>query len=310
MVRPVHTYSIVAYDPESKELGVAVQSHYFNVGSLVPWAEAGVGAVATQSFVEVSYGPLGLALMRAGKSAEQALQSLLASDAQADQRQVAMVDALGGVAVHTGSKCIQAAGHKTGAGYSVQANLMRNDTVWGAMSEAYEGTQGDMAERLMSALEAAEAEGGDIRGKQSAALLVVGGERTGNPWQGRLFDVRVDDHAGPLPELRRLLELRGHTAWATGGEDADGRVAGGGAVRAGGAGVQRLGGDDAGRGEQPGIAFLARGGDGGRGEGGRRAANPRRVYALDPAWRELVPRLVGVGSVPDKPELVKRLTDA
>src|SRR3954469_11130330 len=123
MLRPVHTYSIVAFDSESKQLGVAVQSHYFSVGSIVPWAEAGVGAVATQSFVEGTYGPLGLALMRAGKSAEQALQSLLASDPQADQRQVAIVDARGGVAVHTGSKCIPAAGHKTGAGYSVQANL-------------------------------------------------------------------------------------------------------------------------------------------------------------------------------------------
>src|SRR3954468_15706747 len=158
MLRPVHTYSIVARDAQTNQLGVAVQSHYFNVGSIVPWAEAGVGAVATQSFVEVTYGPLGLALMRAGKSAEQALHSLLASDPQAETRQVAMVDAQGGVAVHTGSKCIAAAGHKTGANDSVQANMMRNDTVWGAMSDAYEETKGDMAERLMSALEAAEEE--------------------------------------------------------------------------------------------------------------------------------------------------------
>ena len=167
--RPVHTYSIVARDPATGELGVAVQSHWFSVGPLVPWAEAGVGAVATQSFVEVSYGPLGLELMRAGRSAAQALGSLLATDDNAAVRQVAMIDAAGRVAAHTGDKCIDAAGHRTGDNFSVQANLMRNDTVWGAMAAAFESTPGPLAERMLAALAAAEAEGGDIRGRQSAA---------------------------------------------------------------------------------------------------------------------------------------------
>jgi uncharacterized Ntn-hydrolase superfamily protein len=204
---PAHTYSIVARDPETEQLGVAVQSHYFNVGSIVTWAQAGVGVVATQSFAEISYGPLGLALLRAGKSAEQTLTGLLAADPQAQTRQVAMADAQGNVATHTGSKCIEAAGHRQGAGYSVQANLMARDTVWDAMAGAYEGAGGDLAERLMVALEAAEAEGGDIRGKQSAALLVVSGELMSNSWGGRIFDLRVDDHPEPLPELRRLLAI-------------------------------------------------------------------------------------------------------
>lgn len=205
--RPAHTYSIVAHDPESNQLGVAVQSHYFSVGPVVPWAEPGVGAVATQSFVDVRYGPLGLALMRAGKSAEDALAGLLASDPQSDVRQVAMVDAQGNAAAHTGVRCIAEAGHRKGAHYSVQANLMLRNSVWDAMAEAFERTQGDLAERLVVALEAAEAEGGDIRGKQSAALLVVSGDRGEPPWSGRVFDLRVDDHREPLPELRRLLAI-------------------------------------------------------------------------------------------------------
>jgi uncharacterized Ntn-hydrolase superfamily protein len=171
-----HTYSIVARDPETGQLGVAVQSHWFSVGAIVPWAEAGVGAVATQSFVEPSYGPLGLALMRAGKSAPEALKSLLASDAQADVRQVAMIDAQGRVASHTGVYCIAAAGHRIGANYSAQANLMLKETVWDAMAKAFESAKGDLADRLLSALEAAQGEGGDIRGKQSAAIVVVTGK--------------------------------------------------------------------------------------------------------------------------------------
>ena len=206
-IRPAHTYSIVAHDPETGQFGVAVQSHYFCVGGIVSWAEAGVGAVATQSFAELTYGPLGLALMRAGKTANQALDGLIASDPQADGRQVAMVDAQGNVATHTGARCIQAAGHRQGKHYSAQANLMLKDTVWDAMAEAYEAAHGDLADRLLAALDAAQAEGGDIRGKQSAALLVVGGERTGNPWAGRLFDLRVDDHPDPLVELRRLVRM-------------------------------------------------------------------------------------------------------
>jgi uncharacterized Ntn-hydrolase superfamily protein len=205
--RPVHTYSIVARDSVTGDLGVAVQSHWFSVGSLVTWAEAGVGAIATQSFVDPSYGPLGLALMRAGKTAPEALAALLASDAGRDVRQVAMVDARGNVAVHTGARCIQAAGHRTGAGYSVQANLMSNEAVWPAMSRAFENTRGPLAERMLAALEAAEAAGGDIRGKQSAAILVVRGTGSGKPWADRAVDLRIEDHEAPLVELKRLMVL-------------------------------------------------------------------------------------------------------
>lgn len=209
--RPVHTYSIVARDPATGQLGVAVQSHYFSVGSVVPWAEAGVGAVATQSFLNVAYGPEGLALMRSGQHAPEALAALVGADPEAALRQVAMVDAAGRVAAHTGGRCVPAAGHATGHGYSVQANLMVDGGVWPAMAGAYEAAAGrpelDLAERLLAALDAAQAAGGDLRGQQSAALLVVAGGRSERPWEGRLFDLRVEDHPAPLVELRRLLRL-------------------------------------------------------------------------------------------------------
>jgi uncharacterized Ntn-hydrolase superfamily protein len=204
-MRPVSTYSIVAYDPKTGELGVAVQSHWFSVGQIVSWAEAGVGAVATQSFADPSYGQLGLDLMRAGRGAPDTLRGLLAADEGRELRQVAMVDARGRVGSHTGTRNIQAAGHQQGAHYSVQANLMGNARVWPAMAAAFEGAPGDLAERMLAALDAAEAAGGDIRGRQSAALVVVSGKPTGRPWQGRVFDLRVDDHAEPLRELRRLV---------------------------------------------------------------------------------------------------------
>ena len=197
-LRPVHTYSIVARDPVTGDLGVAVQSHWFSVGSVVTWAQAGVGAIATQSFVEVSYGPLGLELMKAGKTAPEALKALLAVDESADVRQVAMVDRHGNVAVHTGKKCIAAAGHHEGSQFTTQANLMEKDTVWGAMATAYETAEGDLAERLMSALEAAQEEGGDIRGKQSAAILIVFSRSTNRrawskspPWRSSAFRARA-----------------------------------------------------------------------------------------------------------------------
>ena len=202
------TYSIVARDGETGEFGVAVQSHYFQVGPVVPWAIAGVGAVATQSMVNVSFGPLGLDYMRAGYTAQQALKALLAGDTEPEGRQVALVDANGTVAVHTGAKCIPAAGHKTGAGFSVQANLMEKDTVWDAMHEAYLASKEPLAERMMAALEAAEKEGGDIRGKQSAAMLVVTGKPTGRPWEDRVIELRVEDAPDPLVELRRLLRIK------------------------------------------------------------------------------------------------------
>jgi uncharacterized Ntn-hydrolase superfamily protein len=202
------TYSIVARDKKTAEFGVAVQSHYFQVGPVVPWALAGVGAVATQAQVNRSYGPLGLDMLQAGYSAEQALKALTAGDPHADLRQCAIVDAAGHAAAHTGAKCIPAAGHLVGDGFSCQANLMEKDTVWAAMAAAYQDTDAPLAERLMAALDAAEAEGGDIRGRQSAAMLVVSGAGTGRPWEDRIIDLRVEDDAEPLHELRRLLRIR------------------------------------------------------------------------------------------------------
>lgn len=205
--RPVNTYSIVARDSLTGEMGVAVQSHWFSVGTVVTWAEAGVGAVATQSLAEISYGPLGLELMQAGKSADKALKALLLADEHPEWRQVAMIDAKGNVAVHTGDKCIREAGHHAGAQYSVQANLMEKNTVWNAMAEAYENTEGDLVDRMLAALEAAQKEGGDIRGKQSAAILIVKAESSGRPYLDRVMDIRIEDHPEPLKELRRIIEV-------------------------------------------------------------------------------------------------------
>ncbi len=202
-----HTYSIVAMDTVTGEIGAAVQSHWFSVGSIVIWAEAGVGAVATQSFVNPSFGPRGLDLLRAGVLPEDALNALLRTDDGRDFRQVALIDADGNTAAHTGARCIAAAGHIYKPYYSVQANLMLKNTVWGAMERAFLNTDAPLAERLLAALEAAEAEGGDIRGRQSAALLVVSGEPTGNVWEDRLVDLRVEDHPEPVQEIKRLLKV-------------------------------------------------------------------------------------------------------
>lgn len=216
--RPVNTYSIVAVDSATGQIGVAVQSHWFGVGAIVTWAEPGVGAVATQSFVQPSYGPKGLELMRGGVTAPEALARLLAADADSQVRQVAMIDAAGRVGVHTGSKNIPAAGYHVGRGYSVQANLMRNDRVWPAMARAFEAARGDLAARLLAALDAAEAAGGDIRGRQSAALLVVSGDRSAVPWE-KIFDLRVEDHSNPLGELRRLVTVARAYRAATDGDN-------------------------------------------------------------------------------------------
>jgi len=202
------TYSIVARDPQTGQLGGAVQSHWFAAGNGVIWAESGVGVVATQALLDESYGPLGLDLMRGGKSADEALRALVEVDPGRDERQAAFVDARGRVAAHTGSRCLRAAGHTTGDGFSCQANMMLSDTVWGAMREAFVSTEGDLVHRLLAALDAAEAEGGDIRGKQAAGILVVRAESTGQPWRDRVVDIRVDDHPEPLVELRRLVELK------------------------------------------------------------------------------------------------------
>ena len=217
-MRPVDTYSIVAIDKKSGEMGVAVQSHWFSVGSVVTWAEAGVGVVATQASVEVSYGPLGLALMKGGKTPQQALKSLLATDPRPEVRQVAMLNPRGRVAVHTGSRCIPEAGHESGPGFSAQANIMRNRMVWGAMARSFRGSRGSLAERLMLALESAEEAGGDLRGRQSAAILVVKLRGTSTPWHDRVVDLRVEDHPQPLVEMRRLLKIHGAFAHANSGD--------------------------------------------------------------------------------------------
>jgi len=206
--RRAHTYSIVARDPDTGEMGVAVQSHWFSVGSVVSWAKAGVGAVATQSLVEISFGPRGLALLEAGRSAPQALHALIESDEGRAVRQLAIIDAQGAVAAHTGARCIPEAGHIVDENFSVQANMMLSSSVWPAMAEAYRSHPGlPLAERMVAALEAAQAAGGDIRGQQSAALLVVRGESTGKEWEDRLIDLRVEDHTQPVVELKRLLQV-------------------------------------------------------------------------------------------------------
>ncbi len=217
-MRPVDTYSIVAIDKRSGEMGVAVQSHWFSVGSVVTWAESGVGIVATQASVEVSYGPLGLMLMRGGKTPQQALKSLLATDPRPEGRQVAMLDTHGRVAVHTGRRCIPEAGHRSGRGFSVQANIMRNRRVWNAMARSFRRSKGTLAERLMLALESAEQAGGDLRGRQSAAILIVKVKGTSTPWHDRVVDLRVEDHPQPLVEMRRLLRINAAFTHANNGD--------------------------------------------------------------------------------------------
>jgi uncharacterized Ntn-hydrolase superfamily protein len=302
-VRPVTTYSIVARDSSTGEIGVAVQSHWFSVGSLVTWAEAGVGAVATQSFVDPRYGPLGLELMRLGRSAPEALRALVMSDADSAVRQVAMIDAQGRVAAFTGSRAIRAAGQHIGKQYSVQANLMEKPSVWPAMARAFESTRGDLAERLLATLDAAEREGGDIRGRQSAAILIVGPTNTGRPWIDRRFDLRVEDHPAPVAELRRLVtlarvyqKLNEGDEWVTKNDMTR-------AVQAYGAATSMVP-DAATNGEAvfwTGISLVSakRVGD----------AIPylRRAHATDARWAELVTRLPDAGLLPKDSALVRRL---
>lgn len=296
-VRPVHTYSIVARDPATGEMGVAVQSHWFSVGGSVTWAEAGVGAVATQSFVDPAYGPLGLALMRAGKTAPEALAALLAGDSNREVRQVGMVDAKGNVATHTGKLDIPAAGGQTGAGYAVQANLMDKATVWPAMAKAYEQAKGDLAERLLAALDAAQAEGGDIRGQQSAAILIVKGASSGKPWADKVFDLRVEDHPDPLVELRRLVGVQRAYNRMTAGDDCVAIKDWACAEREYGAAQQM----------QPANAEMAFWHAIALASNGRlEPARPlfRKAFAADPRWRELVKRLPGVDQLPKDPKLI------
>jgi uncharacterized Ntn-hydrolase superfamily protein len=207
MIRPMHTYSIVARDPETGEMGAAVQSHWFSAGVLCLWAAPGVGAIATQAFPNLSFGPRGLEMLAGGKTAPEVVQALIGSDEGRDVRQLGIVDARGNADAYTGAKCVPGAGHQVGTQYAVQANLMLNDEVWPAMAAAYAASSGPLAERLVAALEGAQAAGGDIRGKQSAALVIVRAESTGQSWEDRLVDLRVDDHPEPVVEIARLLRV-------------------------------------------------------------------------------------------------------
>lgn len=292
-----HTYSIVARDEKNGQLGVAVQSHWFNVGSLCPWVEAGVGAIATQSFVKVSYGPQGLALLRSGNTPQQALESLLAQDEGREGRQVAIVDAHGNVAVHTGSRCVAEAGHVAGNGFSVQANMMKNNTVWTAMAEAFMKTGGDLAERLLAALQAAQAEGGDIRGKQSAAMLVADGTRSDAPYEHILFDLRVDDHPEPLVELERLLLIQRAYEFMNLGDELLSKGDKAGAMQQYAKGASLAPHID----ELPfwQAATLAE-------NGNLTEALPifRSIFAQNPDWAELLKRLPKSGLFPDDAQLI------
>jgi uncharacterized Ntn-hydrolase superfamily protein len=278
-----------------------VQSHYFSVGSVVSWADPGVGAVATQSVVEPAYGPRGLGQLRRGASAPDALRRLLGDDDQAPVRQVAIVDNYGRVAIHTGPRCIREAGHRVADGVSAQANMMERPTVPDAMIEAFRADTTDLAGRLMAALEAAEREGGDIRGRQSAALVVVAPRATGQPTADRPFDLRVEDHADPVPELRRLVGLRRSYLRI---EAADELAAAGDAEAA-------LAEYAAAHAEQPenaelafwhGVALAASG----REDEARELL--RLAYRDREGWRELLRRLPASGLFPDDRELLERLT--
>ena len=202
-----HTFSILAFDPATGEIGGAVQSHWFSVGTVVLWGESGVGMVATQSFTNPAYGPEGLSLLREGTLPKMVVEQMTGRDEGREVRQLAVINYRGEAAAHTGGKCVPHAGHIVGGHYSVQANMMLSEEVWPAMSDAFLSADGDLAQRMLAALDAAQAAGGDFRGKQSAALLVLSGSPTGKVWQDRKVDIRVDDHKAPLKELRRLLRV-------------------------------------------------------------------------------------------------------
>ncbi|HZN14141.1 MAG TPA: DUF1028 domain-containing protein [Acidimicrobiales bacterium] len=272
------TYSIVARDPDNGQLGVAVQSHFFGVRAVVPWVLSGIGAVATQAMAEISYGPLGLERLRAGASATDALSVLVAADDAAATRQVAIVDAAGIIAVHTGDRCITHAGHHAGDGWSVQANMMRGEGVPEAMADAFTSATGDLADRMLAALDAAEAAGGDVRGRQSAALVVGYGE--GKPWE-RLIDVGVDDTADPLGELRRLVRVRRAYLGDASALDA--------------------------MGDNPELQFWMAVATAAGGQPDDARPMLEKAYAADPGWALLLERLPAAGLFPDDAELLRSL---
>jgi uncharacterized Ntn-hydrolase superfamily protein len=277
-----------------------VQSHWFSVGPIVAWAEAGVGAVATQSFVDPSYGKNGLDLMRGGKPAPDTLKELLARDEAREVRQVAMIDSQGRVDAWTGKNDIQAAGHFVGKNFSVQANLMLNDKVWPAMARAFENTKGDLATRMLAALDAAQAVGGDIRGKQSAALIVVTGKPTGQAWKDRTFDLRVDDSTQPLRELRRLVTLQRAYNHMNAGDLAVEKKDNEGALREYSA-AEKLVPGNAEMIYWHAVALVN------MGRVNESLPLFRKVFAMDPNWRTLTPRLPKSGLLPDDPALIKRI---
>lgn len=304
MRRPVSTYSIVAKDPMTGAMGVAVQSHWFSVGTVVSWGEPGVGVVATQSVAEPAYGPHGLDLMRQGLTASQALNRLISKDPEAPLRQVAFLDSDGGASVHTGQRCIAEAGHIQGEGFSVQANMMANATVWDAMAEAFqERSLDDLPDRLLAALDAAERQGGDVRGKQSAAILVVGSERSDSPWEARLFDLRVDDHPEPLQELRRLVRLRRAYLHMNEGDEALGSGDVAAAAQSYGAASELVP-------ENPEMPFWRAVGLVGVGRVDDALDAFDSVFTMDPNWRKLVPRLVDSGLLDADPEVIDRILQA
>lgn len=275
------TYSIVARDPRTGELGVAVQSHWFGVGPIVSWARAGVGAVATQSIAEPAFGPQLLDRLEAGQQPAAALAEVLAADPQAGFRQVAVVGASGAVAVHTGERCIAFAGDAVGEQFSVQANMMASPRVWPAMAAAFEAAQGPLARRLAAALDAAEGAGGDARGRQSCALLVV--PVSGEDWR-TIVDLRVDDAPEPLAELHRLLDL--HDAYTLANEGDE--LAGAGEHDAASERYTRAGAIAPGNHELLFWAGLAAA-QGGDLDGG--VAQVRRAIELQPGWGPLLDRL-------------------
>ncbi|MXV73971.1 DUF1028 domain-containing protein [Candidatus Poribacteria bacterium] len=208
LLSPVATFSIVGYDAETGDLGIAVQSKFFAVGSVVPWAEAGVGAIATQSWANTTYGPNGLKLLKSGLSAEQTLERLIADDPGRATRQVGIVDAKGTVGNYTGDECNEWAGAISGKDYTAQGNILAGEDVVNAMGKAFEETEGELADKLMAALFAGQEKGGDTRGQQSAALLVVREQGGYSGFNDRYIDLRVDDAEKPIEELQRLLEIQ------------------------------------------------------------------------------------------------------
>ena len=292
------TYSIVARDPASGRFGVAIQSCWPFVGAGCPWIESGVGAVATQSYTEVAHGPNGLARLRGGEAPSEALAALLAADPDAAVRQVGIVDSSGRAAAHTGARCVEAAGHLTAEGVSVQANMMERASVWPAMLAAYHGSEGDFVDRLLAALRAAEAEGGDLRGRQSASLVVSGAP--GDPAWKREIDIHVGDHASPLDELERLVRVhRGYEALDRAEER--GRVGDIAGARAASEEALRLA-----PGDGQVMAWEAIGMAGGD------LIEPARellaaATAMNPRWPEFVRRLAASGVQPELVEPARRL---